>query len=71
MGDGAEYAIQSYIRSGMPELKRNRIVRVECPQCGKEVHGQAALMQHINSKHEPKKYSWNEISRKLDEERYG
>ena len=26
-------------------------VRICCPECGKEVHGHSALMQHENAKH--------------------
>lgn len=71
MGDCAEYALQQWVRAGMPvRQKRKAIVRVNCPSCGKEVHGQAALMQHINAKHEKKKYSWAEICRVHDEERF-
>lgn len=50
---------------------RNKITRIVCKECGKEVHGQAALMQHINSKHEKKKYSHAEIDKVQFEERYG
>lgn len=71
MGECAEYALQQWVRSGMPDhQKRKSIIRVNCPLCGKEVHGQAALMQHHNSKHEKKKYTWAEICRVQDEERF-
>lgn len=52
------------------EPKRNKIIRVCCDECGKEVHGQAALMQHKNRRHGTK-FTYNEIYNTLDRERYG
>lgn len=73
MADGAQYALNSWIRAGMPRRvqKRNKPVRVKCPECGKEVNGKASLMQHENAKHSPKKYTWAEICRVQDKEWYG
>ena len=70
MGDGAKQALNSWVKSGMPcGLRIKPIVRVNCPECGKEVHGKGALMQHQNAKHNYK-YSWPEICSVQDDERW-
>jgi hypothetical protein len=70
MGDCAQYALNQWIKNGMPDnTPRKKIIRVICPDCGKEVHGQAALMQHQNKKH-CTKHSFVDICNVRDSERY-
>jgi hypothetical protein len=70
MGDYAEYHLQGWIKSGMPDNQKIKtIVRSQCDTCGKEVHGKAALMQHQNVKH-GYNHAWSEICLARDNERY-
>lgn len=71
MGDYADDAINTWVRGGMQGMPRRKSVpKITCEECGKEVYGRAGLMQHINAKHEPKKYTWPEICAVENEERY-
>lgn len=72
MGIHADDALRSWVKNGMVcHERRNKITRCICEVCGKEVHGKAALMQHVNSKHEPKKYTIHEIDMVRNKELYG
>lgn len=73
MGEYAQDVLNQWIKGGMRggDLPRNKITRAKCPDCGKEVHGRAALMQHENAKHTPKKYTWQKIDAVRIQELYG
>jgi hypothetical protein len=69
MGDGAQYAIEQWVKSGMPDnLKRKKVERVVC-HCGKECHGRAGLMQHENAKHGTR-HKFQDIDLVMNGERY-
>lgn len=69
MGDGAQYALQQWVRGGMLDPpKRKQVERIKC-HCGKECYGRAGLMQHENKKHGAR-HSFQQIDLVMNDERY-
>lgn len=69
MGDGANDALNRWVRRGMPiNLKRKKVERIVC-HCGKEWHDRTGLMQHENKKH-GKNHSFYQIDLGMNDERF-